>query len=157
MYYCNECGKEFETPLKIIEEHRFSSPPYEVFFVCPNCKSTSIYERDLTHCQCCGAKLKEGQKKYCGKSCEEKGEKLWEIQLKLRKLNKENSINKIILELNKHNKENDLNLSYGQYVSILYLKKEKRKIEKRKKAISKQISNSGSKNKKTESNDDNIA
>lgn len=39
MYICNECGKTFEEPKKVVERHGLDTPPYEEYSVCPHCWS----------------------------------------------------------------------------------------------------------------------
>lgn len=41
---CNDCGAVFEYPDVYEERHGLSSPPYERFLVCPECRSEDLYE-----------------------------------------------------------------------------------------------------------------
>ena len=134
MYYCKECGYEFEKPDKNFENHGFSNPPYEKTFICPACKSTNFYKIITTHCRCCGAKLAKGISEYCSKACKEKGEKMWNNQLKRKKILLDSPINKFVKELEIYNKQNGTSYSYGQYAAIIkpQQKAEKKCTKKRK-------------------------
>lgn len=48
MYYCFNCGIEFEEPINLINNHGFNYPPFEHIMGCPNCRSDDIekYEDD---------------------------------------------------------------------------------------------------------------
>ena len=127
MYYCTDCGIEFNKPKNIYEKHTLSSPPYEKISVCPHCGGNEIKEKEFSHCRCCGIKINTPERKYCSKECERKGKKLWELQRKRLKLERVNPINIIIRELKDYNKKNKTNFSYGQYVAFIKYKKGKKK------------------------------
>lgn len=127
MYYCTDCGMDFNKPKIIYEKHRLSTPPYEKIRVCPFCGGNEIKEKEFSHCRCCGIKINNPDKKYCSIQCEKNGKKLWELQRKRLKLEKCNPINIILKELNDYNKKNKTNLSYGQYVAFIKYKKGKKK------------------------------
>lgn len=136
MYYCPDCGYEFEEPEKIYETHGFNTPPYEKLTVCPMCKATSFYEKVNTHCRCCGAKLKKGGK-YCSASCQEKGERLWQKERIRRRIRQSDPLNEIIREIESYNKINKTDYSYGKYVAIVKSKEKAVKskcVKKRKKS-----------------------
>lgn len=135
MYYCKNCGGEFESPEKTYEKHGLSSPPFEPLYICPYCSSTEFREKTATHCRCCGAKLKKGDTEYCSISCRKKGEKLWERERLRLNLQQESPINKIIKELQGYNKLNGTNYSYGQYVSLMNCKRSNKKCAKKKSNI----------------------
>lgn len=135
MYYCNNCSLKFDTPKKITETHSLHSPPYDYFYVCPLCNSSSFYEKKVTHCRCCGAKLKTEGTEYCSDTCRKKGEKYWLKQKLRNEAELESPINKIIRELNLYNKANNTNLSYGQYVAEKSFKKGKTRCNKIKRNI----------------------
>lgn len=118
MYYCYECGKEFEKCDKIYERHNLENPPYERFSVCPNCKSTNFSEKNTTHCRCCGAKLEEDAEEYCSERCRKKGNLLWKKQMRKRKLQESTPINKKVKEIEEYNKLHNTSYSYGQYVAM---------------------------------------
>ena len=44
MLRCNNCGYEFEIAIDFIDKHGFDSPPYEMWRLCPACKSEFIEE-----------------------------------------------------------------------------------------------------------------
>ena len=98
MYYCNNCSLKFDTPKKITETHSLHSPPYDYFYVCPLCNSSSFYEKKVTHCRCCGAKLKTEGTEYCSDACRKKGEKYWLKQKLRNEAELESPINKIIAD-----------------------------------------------------------
>ena len=118
MNYCDNCGYEFSTPEKVYENHGFSSPPFELQLVCPNCNSTSFHEKITTHCRCCGAKLSQNKKEYCSNTCREKGRILRNKEIAKNNYLRRSPINEIIRALIIYNKENNTNYSYGQYVAL---------------------------------------
>lgn len=132
MFYCKECGFEFEKPIKQYESHRLSYPPYERQYLCPNCKGTSISQKTVTHCRCCGAKIKENGSTYCSKECKIKGEKLWKKEIEKKQLQLSNPINILVREIEEYNKRNKTNYSYGQYIAYVYSKKGVKKCTKKK-------------------------
>ncbi len=137
MYYCKNCGREFEEPEKSYETHIFTDTPFELFYVCPTCKSQNFREKNVTHCRCCGGKLTKGQEEYCSEACRNKGEKLWRRELKRRRNAMKNPLNLIVMECNEYNKQNNTRYSYGQYVAIIRPKllKEKAQCAKKRKNI----------------------
>lgn len=118
MFYCPDCGCEFETAEAIFETHLFSDPPFEKSLVCPCCKGKNIYIKTINHCRCCGRKTKDGAE-YCSKECEINGKKLWAKDRKRRGLNVKNPINLLVREVELYNKENGTKYSYGQYVAVI--------------------------------------
>lgn len=136
MYYCPECGCEFEKPKKLYETHGLKEPPFEKILVCPDCNSTNFHEKVTTHCRCCGARLPDKSSEYCSESCREKGELLWSKQRKRRKIKTKSPINVILNELNFYNRQNNTDYSYGQYVAIIKPKLEaEKKCTKKKRNI----------------------
>ncbi len=119
MYYCKNCGNEFEEPQKTYEVHHFGNPPFELYYVCPKCKSGNFYERSLTHCRCCGGRLPKGADEYCCDSCRIKGEKMWRKELKRRKAELFNPLKMVVRECAIYNKSNGTDYSYGQYVALI--------------------------------------
>lgn len=128
MYYCPNCGCEFELAEVFYETHGLLNPPFEKRYVCPCCKNDGFYEKTVTHCRCCGRKL-NGKEEYCSKECEINGKKLWQKDRKRRGLNLKSPVNLIIKELQFYNQTNRTNYSYGQYVALIRptLKRGKRK------------------------------
>ena len=122
MFYCKECGFEFNKPKRILEGHGFTSPPFEEIFVCPNCYSEGFVRRKITHCRCCGARIIDKGSRYCSARCKERGERLYALELKRRKLREESPINEIIKKLKEYNELNNTNYSYGQYVALILSK-----------------------------------
>lgn len=119
MYYCPDCGCEFLIPLKQVETHSLSRPPFEEIYLCPCCKGKNFYEKVLSHCRCCGARLSKSGTDYCSQSCRIRGEKLWKKEMLRRKLNLDNPINIIIKEVSNYNAKHKTNYSYGQYVALI--------------------------------------
>jgi predicted Zn-ribbon and HTH transcriptional regulator len=42
VFKCEKCGFEFDEPAVFIDGHGLDSPPYEVWNLCPSCKSEWI-------------------------------------------------------------------------------------------------------------------
>ncbi|MBE6750097.1 MAG: hypothetical protein E7560_02920 [Ruminococcaceae bacterium] len=135
MFYCDNCGAQFEEPKKVLETHGNATPPYEKLFICPFCKSCLFHEKSNTHCRCCGAKLKVAGTDYCSDTCRQQGIKLREKERKRKRLLSSHPINEIIRQLEIYNKEHNTNYSYGQFVALILPKKKARKCAKRKKNI----------------------
>lgn len=134
MYYCKNCGNDFEVPEKTYETHNFSDTPFELFYICPHCKSRNFYEKNLTHCRCCGGRLPKGTVEYCCAACKAKGEKMWRRELKKRHLEFSHPLQMVVRECNIYNKTHNTNYSYGQYVALIRprLIKEGKKCVKKK-------------------------
>ena len=132
MYYCPDCGNEFETPEKYEEKHGFTEPPYEMFLVCPNCKSTSFYLKSTTHCRCCGAKLPKDKTEFCSNDCKIKGMKLRAEQLKQKLLKSNGPLSTFVREIENQNNKYGTDYTYGQYVSLLKFMENKKKCNSRK-------------------------
>lgn len=136
MFYCRNCGFEFEKPENIYENHGMLSPPFEKISVCPNCRSDRIFQKNITHCRCCGARLPKGIHDYCSEWCREKGEKLYALERKRRRITEQSPVCEIIKQLKKYNTEHGTDLSYGQFVAfVLSKKKDMKKCKTRKKNI----------------------
>ena len=119
MYYCQDCGVEFEMPLIVTETHSLTTPPYEKLYVCPSCKGMSYREKLSTHCRCCGAKLLNTNSDYCNDECKKRGKAMWEAERKRRRLTFTNPIAIIIRETEEYNRSHGTNYSYGQYVAFI--------------------------------------
>ncbi len=119
MFYCLNCGGEFEKADTIYHTHSLINPPFEPQDVCPYCKSDNIKTKETKHCRCCGAKITDGEKEYCSSACKKRGEELWRREANRRIASRNSPINKILRELNEYNKENNTKYSYGQYVAII--------------------------------------
>lgn len=134
MFYCPDCGSEFSNALITHEKHGLDSPPFEKMLYCPNCKSQSIYEKNTTHCRCCGSKLRKGKKDYCSNECAKKGEKLWKLQINKRKNEASSPLNEIIREVISYNRKHNTKYSYGQYVALIKYNKKRKKSWLKKKS-----------------------
>lgn len=135
MYYCKNCGLDFEEPKKTYETHQFSDVPFELLYICPNCKSSNFREKVMTHCRCCGGRLPKGCDEYCCDSCRTKGEKMWQREVRLRHKALKDPLKMIVRECILYNKEHQTNYSYGQYVALVrpkVLKEAKKCATKRK-------------------------
>lgn len=119
MYYCKNCGHEFSEPEKNYEAHQFSDLPFELIYICPNCKSGNFREKELTHCRCCGGRLPKGCEEYCSPACKARGEKMWQRELKRRRQSLKDPLQMIVRECILYNKEHNTNYSYGQYVALI--------------------------------------
>ncbi len=119
MYFCLDCGYTFLHALKTYENHRLSSPPYEVINVCPSCKSQNFRAKNSDYCHYCGAKLKKGRIDYCSKECRQKGEKVWLKEKKRKKILVDSPIYKRVREAEEYNRKNKTKYSYGQYTAII--------------------------------------
>jgi len=137
MFYCNNCGFDFEKPLKLFDKHNLDNPPYEELSVCPACKSQNIKEKTVTHCKCCGARLGEGVIDYCSENCRENGIRLRNIENRKRKIRLESPLNILVRQVENYNKQNNTKYSYGQYVALILpkMKAEKKKCKKKKRDI----------------------
>ena len=137
MYYCKNCGREFEKAEKSYETHRLADTPFEVFYVCPFCKSQNFHEKNLTHCRCCGSRLPKGQTEYCCDSCKNKGEKMWQREVKKRRNTLKSPLQMVVKECAEYNKVHGTKYSYGQYVALIRpkLKREKHQCGQKKRNI----------------------
>ncbi len=131
MYNCLECGCEFKNPIKLTETHALSTPPYELIYVCPNCKSTDFAEKKVSHCRCCGAKLSDQKTDYCSDACKIKGEKLWLKEINRKKLLSDSPLFRLVREVDNYNARNNTKYSYGQYVALVKAKKRGKKNAKK--------------------------
>ncbi len=129
MYYCNLCDSYFDEAKIQFERHSLDTEPFEKHYVCPVCNSAEFKEINLTHCRCCGARLKENEYLYCSPECEERGKKMWEKQKRKKYYEQQMPLNIILRELGEYNRLNKTKLSYGQYVAIIG---EKKKCKKKK-------------------------
>ncbi len=132
MYYCPDCGTEFQKPKKITEKHGLSETPFEVYLSCPECGSKAFYIKSTTHCRCCGAKLQKGAVEFCSKECKDKGLKLRKEQIRLKLLKSNGALGKTVAEINSYNNRYGTSYSYGQYVDLLFQMEKKKCKEKKK-------------------------
>lgn len=119
MYYCQDCGNEFKEVELQLETHRLATPPFEKIYACPYCGGGHYYERVETHCRCCGAKLGGTRVEYCSEHCRELGRKMWEKELKRRRLRLADPLAAITREIENYNLKNNTRYSYGQYVALI--------------------------------------
>ncbi|MBQ3547677.1 MAG: hypothetical protein IJA44_04305 [Clostridia bacterium] len=119
MYRCKECTRKFETPKKVVETHGQIAPPFEVFYVCPFCKSTNYERIAVSFCRCCGRRLNNSEDLYCNDNCRLNAIKLkHKEELRKQSLIK-NPLNVLMREVEKYNNEHHTKYSYGQYIAII--------------------------------------
>lgn len=119
MYYCTECGCEFEAAKCYTETHSLFSPPYEERRCCPFCGSSSIRVKAVSYCRCCGAKLGSEEKEYCSPSCRKRGEAMRRRELNRKRLIYSSPLFQTVREVDEYNKRNHTDYSYGQYVTLI--------------------------------------
>lgn len=119
MYYCLECGCEFENPVKHTEKHGMTNPPYENIYVCPRCKTTNYTKAYTSHCRCCGAKLRSSENDYCSDECRLRGERLRKKELKRKKLIEDSPLYRFVREVESYNKQKGTKYSYGKYAALI--------------------------------------
>ncbi|MEE1240092.1 MAG: hypothetical protein UHO61_09255 [Acutalibacteraceae bacterium] len=129
MYYCLNCGFEFENAEIFTETHGLTFPPFEERLCCPFCASGNIKTKDISYCRCCGARLGHSEKEYCSPSCRKRGEEMRRREIKKKKLIFSSSLFKTVREVDEYNKNNHTDYSYGQYVTLVkpYLKRGRKK------------------------------
>lgn len=123
MYYCQDCEKKFNYLKREEEKHGLSSPPYEVFYVCPYCGGSRIQKIEPRYCKCCGARM-YGSGDYCSASCKKRGEYMWKMQRRRQQLLKESPLFAAVREVDEFNRNNGTHLSYGQYFALVSNKKD---------------------------------
>ena len=119
MYYCSDCGCEFETAAVLTETHGFTSPPFEERRGCPLCGSGNIKEKAVSYCRCCGARLGNTEKEYCSPSCRKRGEEMRRREIKKKKLIFSSPLFETVREVDEYNRNNGTDYSYGQYVTLI--------------------------------------
>lgn len=117
MYYCTDCGAEFEYVEIVFETHGLSTPPYERIKRCPFCHGTNYEEQQNTHCRFCGSKLKE-QGEYCSDRCRKLGEKYFAEQAARKKFFENSPVVAAVREIEEYNRINGTKYSYGQYFAL---------------------------------------
>ena len=129
MYYCSDCGCEFETTAVFCETHGLTSPPFEELRCCPFCGSGNIKEKAVSYCRCCGARLGNSERVYCSPSCRKRGEEMRRREMKKQRLIFSSPLFQIVREVDEYNRKNGTDYSYGQYVTLIKprLKKGRRK------------------------------
>lgn len=129
MYYCFDCGCEFETAAVFCETHGLASPPFEEVRCCPLCGSGNIKEKAVSYCRCCGARLGNSERVYCSPSCRKRGEEMRRREMKRQRLIFSSPLFQTVREVDEYNRKNGTDYSYGQYVTLIKprLKKGRRK------------------------------
>mgnify|MGYP003294998043 CR=1 FL=1 len=118
VFFCTNCGNEFNSPETLYENHELNTPPYEAIYVCPRCKSTDYQNAKYRYCHCCGARLNKNQNLYCSSRCEANGKKLYKLEQSRQKILADSVLYKLVREIEDYNFKNQKKLSYGQYVSL---------------------------------------
>ena len=119
MYHCKDCNRKFDKPKKYVETHGQTSPPFEVFFLCPFCNSTNFKKIEIGYCKCCGRRLNNPTDFYCCEGCRLNAIKLNKQEALRKQALKENPLNILIKEVEQYNATHKTNYSYGQYVTII--------------------------------------
>ena len=119
MYRCEDCNRKFEKPKKVVETHGQTTPPYEVFYLCPFCNSTSFKKIEVSYCKCCGRRLNNSTAVYCSETCRVTAIKLKQKEEKRKQENLKNPLNILIKEVEAYNTKHNTNYSYGQYVTLI--------------------------------------
>ncbi len=127
MYVCNECQQEFTSPVKLTQRHGLSSPPYEILYVCPRCKSTDYKKKSAEYCRCCGARLKNSDSDYCSEECQTNGMKLQARERKRRKVLYDSDLFARVREVDRYNRLHNTRYSYGQYELLTSALREEKK------------------------------
>ena len=127
MYICNNCKHEFSAPIKQIERHGLACPPYEIFYVCPACKSGNYQKLHSGYCLGCGAKLQNPDNDYCSEECKISSKKQRALELRRKKALCKSELYQRVQEIEAYNKVHGTRYSYGQYNSIIANRKKEGK------------------------------
>lgn len=118
MYYCPDCGSEFEKPKKISKTNL--NILTDVYLACPECSSRVFHIKNSTHCRCCGAKLTDGAVDYCSAECRNKIYKLHKEHLRIKLIGTNKSLAGFVRQNEINNIRYGTNYSYGQFTNLLY-------------------------------------
>ncbi len=123
MYYCTDCKIFVEDPkfknLKI--EGRKGKRA-----LCPIC-SGALTENTPLYCRYCGTKLSGTEADgFCTETCRRLGRRLWTKEMRRRKKIKDDPIARVLRMLTSYNREHNTRYSYGQFVSLVLPKIERR-------------------------------
>ena len=119
MYHCQDCERKFNEGELTLETHCLATAPFERVYCCTHCGGQNYRKTSKTHCLCCGARLGQGGQEYCNENCRIRGKKMWEGEMKRRRLNFASPLAVITREIEEYNRENKTQYSYGQYVAFI--------------------------------------
>ena len=122
MYYCKDCGEEFDFVEVVFETHGLDTPPYERIKRCPYCHGSNYEEKKNTHCSFCGSKLRNAGE-YCSRRCEKAGEIYFARQTENRRKFASSPIAAAVREVAEYNRIHKTKYSYGQYFALKESKK----------------------------------
>lgn len=123
MYYCTDCKIFVEDPK--LKNFKISGKK-ESAALCPVCLR-KLTKAEPEYCRYCGNRLKEESRDgYCGDTCRRLGRKLWTREIRRRRKIKEDPIARILRMLTYYNNEHNTKYSYGQFVSLVLPKLEKK-------------------------------
>lgn len=123
MYYCTDCNVYVEDPkfknFKIAGKNERKA-------LCPVCgKILSVLAPE--YCRYCGRRLADtANDGYCDDYCRRHGRKLWTREIRRRRKIKDDPLARILRMLTSYNAEHKTKYSYGQFVSLILPKLEKK-------------------------------
>ncbi|MBR4910160.1 MAG: hypothetical protein IKZ47_02405 [Clostridia bacterium] len=124
MHHCPDCNVFVEDP--IVKNFKISGKNQKKL-LCPVCLG-ELNDAPAEYCRYCGNRLSPGTADgYCGDTCRRLGRRLWTRELIRRRRIKDDPLARILRMLTSYNKEHNTNLSYGQFVSFVLPKLDKRK------------------------------
>ncbi|MBO4733063.1 MAG: hypothetical protein J5662_01165 [Clostridia bacterium] len=123
MYYCTDCDIFIEDPK--LKNFKIAGKK-EKRALCPVCGG-ELTVAQPEYCRYCGRKLtSDSPDAYCNDNCRRLGRKLWTREIIRRRKIKEDPIARILRMLTSYNREHNTKYSYGQFVSLILPKIEKR-------------------------------
>lgn len=125
MYYCTDCNIFVEDPK--FKNFKISGRIEKRAF-CPVCGKKLVFSSP-EYCRYCGRRLADTTTDgYCDDYCRRHGKKLWTREIRRRKKIKDDPIARILRMLTSYNNEHKTRYSYGQFVSLILPKLEKKEM-----------------------------
>ena len=94
--------------------------------LCPVCLGELIISAP-EYCRYCGTRLSGEEKDgFCTDTCRRLGRRLWTRELRRRRRLKDDPIARVLRMISHYNREHNTKYSYGQFVSLVLPKLEKR-------------------------------
>ncbi|MBO4693011.1 MAG: hypothetical protein J5659_01265 [Clostridia bacterium] len=116
MYYCTDCKMFIEDPKF---KSRNGGKKKHTTALCPICLNELIVSAP-EYCRCCGNHLIGNEKDgFCSDNCRRLGRKLWTREMRRRRKIKDDPIARIVRMLTLYNREHKTKYSYGQFVSLV--------------------------------------
>ena len=123
MYYCTDCKMFIEDP---IYRTRRRGGEKRRMALCPLCAGELIISAP-EYCRYCGSRLTGEEKDgFCTDNCRRLGKKLWTKEMRRRRKIKEDPIARVLRMLDTYNREHSTKYSYGQFVSLVLPKLERK-------------------------------